>query len=136
MAPGYLARVRTAAAERALPTSPKEQARRALELVEETSSIGVSPPPPGAGGWRRAAKMLASPSTVARRGSVRLIKSFASRLLRWYVAQVTGQVSELGSSISLLGRSLFEYTAHLESEVAALRAEVERLSGQGLNGPG
>lgn len=126
-APGYLARVRASAAERALPSGPQAHARRVLQLLEEMSVANVAPPAPSPGGWKRALKMLTNPSAVARRGSVRLVKSFAGRLLRWYVAQVTGQVSELSTSVWLLGQSLLDYSEHLESEIAALRAEVERL---------
>jgi hypothetical protein len=127
IAPGYLARIRASAAERALPADPHAHARRVLQLIEEMSTVNVSPPAPSAGGWKRLVRMLTHPSAVARRGSVRLVKSFAGRVLRWYVAQVTGQVAELSNSLWLLGRSLLDYTEHLESEITALRAEVETL---------
>jgi hypothetical protein len=51
-------------------------------------------------------------------------------MVRWYVADVTAQVTEFGGSVAWQGFAFYDYLEQLELSVAGLRAEVEGLRAQ------
>jgi hypothetical protein len=109
LAPGYLARVRAAAAARGLAPTPAGRARQAVDLLDQTARISPDVP-------------LASANPLAR-----VLKLIVNRLVRWYMIYITDQATELGVSVSWVGRAMLDYIGRLESEVAGLRREVEEL---------
>lgn len=108
-APGYLARARRLAADLGLPATPAARVVRAIDLVDETGRVNADAPTVSSTEWGR------------------MVKTVVGRFVRWYMLHMAAQVSELGSSVSWMGRSLYEYTAGLEAEVDRLRGEVDRL---------
>lgn len=108
-APGYLARARRLSADLGLPPTPSERVVRAIDLVDETAQVN------------------ADASTYSDQMVGRIMKTAVGRLVRWYMLHMAGQVANLGSSVSWLGRAMYDYTSGLEDEVARLRAEVEDL---------
>jgi hypothetical protein len=114
IAPGYLEMVRRRAAERGVPGSPEERARRAVAVVSDTAQISPDAP------------------VASRRRGGRLVKRLVAGLVRFYFLHLVQQVAEMGQSTSWMGYALCDYVAGLEGEVAELRARVERLeSGTG-----
>jgi hypothetical protein len=109
IAPGYLDRIRRRAAELGVPKTPLERARRAVDLVTETSHINPAAP---AGSSRR---------------SGRVLKQAVGRLTYFYVRFIADQVVDLGESTSWMGSALCDYVAGLEVEVASLKERVARL---------
>ena len=107
--PGYLALARRLAAEIGLPTTPAARVERAIDLPDETSQVNADAPTTSSTEWGRAAKTV------------------IGRFVRWYMLHMAGQVANLGSSASWLGRVMYDYTAGLEAEVVRLRDEVDQL---------
>ena len=105
-APGYLARVRRLAAARAVPTTPAGRVERALELVDQTARIDINAP------------------VVSNRRVGRVMKKVVGTLIRFYMIHMADQVTDLGDSVSWLGRALNDYLVGLESEVTRLRGQV------------
>ena len=105
-APGYLARVRRLAAARAVPTTPAGRVERALELVDQTAQIDINAP------------------VVSNRRLGRVMKKVVGTLIRFYMIHMAHQVTDLGDSVSWLGRALNDYLVGLESEVTRLRGQV------------
>lgn len=108
-APGYLGRVRRLAAARSLPATLEGRVGRALDTVEEASRIDVTPP------------------VISSRRMGRVMKEGVGTLVRFYMIHLADQVTDLGNSVSWMGRSLADYVSHLESEVTSLRAQVDDL---------
>ena len=108
-APGYLARVRRLASARGVPTTPAGRVDRALELVDQTAQIDINPP------------------IVSNRRLGRVMKKIVGTLIRFYMIHMADQVTDLGDSVSWLGRALHDYVAGLEAEVGRLRGEVADL---------
>ena len=107
--PGYLARARRLAGDLGLPPTPAERVVRAMDLVDETAQVN------------------ADASTYSAQLVGRVMKTAVGRLVRWYMLHMAGQVANLGSSVSWLGRAMYDYTAGLEAEVSRLRVEVDQL---------
>lgn len=108
-APGYLARARRLAAELGLPPTPAERVVRAIDLVDESAQVN------------------ADASLHSASASGRVMKTAVGRLVRWYMLHMANQVTNLGGSVSWLGRAMYDYTAGVESEVKRLRVEVDQL---------
>lgn len=108
-APGYLARARRLAAELGLPPTAAERVVRAIDLVDETAQVNADAP------------------THSNSATGRFLKTGVGRLVRWYMLYMAAQVSNLGSSVSWLGRAMYDYTTSLEAEVGRLRVEVDQL---------
>ncbi|HET9075874.1 MAG TPA: hypothetical protein VFN68_02995 [Acidimicrobiales bacterium] len=108
-APGYLSRVRRLAADLGLPPTPAARVVQAIGLVDDTAQVNADAP------------------TQSNRAAGRYLKTGIGVLVRWYMLHLSGQVSNLGGSVSWMGRALYDYTAGLESEVTRLRAEVDEL---------
>ena len=109
IAPGYLDRIRRRAADLGVPRTPLERARRAVDLVEETSHINPAVPV----------------SSTRRTG--RILKQGVGKLTYFYVRFVADQVVDMGESASWMGTALCDYVAGLEAEVTALAERVARL---------
>lgn len=105
----YLDRARGLAGELGLPATPAERVQRAIDLVDETAQVDADAP------------------MHSNHPAGRVLKSGVGRLVRWYMLYLAGEVASLGSSVSWLGRAMFEYTASLEAELVRLRAEVDDL---------
>lgn len=112
VAPGYLARIRAAAAARGLASTPAGRARHAVDLLDQAARISPDVP-------------LASANPAAR-----VLKRIVNRLVRWYMIYITDQTTELGVSASWVGRAMLDYIGGLESEVADLRRELEELKAE------
>jgi hypothetical protein len=108
-APGYLARVRRRAAALARPATEREQALRSIALTVETAQVNSNVP--------NESNHLAG----------RVMKKAVSVLTRFYFLHLTTQVTEFAESSAWMGQALMEYTAALETEVAALRERVRCL---------
>lgn len=109
IAPGYLARARRLAAARGLPPNAAARVGQAIDLVDEAAQVDADAP------------------TLSASPGARTVKTAVGRFVRWYMLYMAGQVSELGASVSWLGRALFDYASGVEAEVDRLRAEVVQL---------
>lgn len=109
IAPGYLDRVRSRAAELAVPKTQAQRARRSVDLVMRSARVDPRPP------------------VSSRRRSGRVVKRVVGSLTRFYVAFLAEQVIDLGESTALMGSALCDYIEGLEAEVAALQERVGRL---------
>lgn len=109
IAPGYLDLIRRRAGELGVARTPLERARRAIDLVTQTSHINPAAP------------------VGSNRRSGRILKQGVGRLTYFYVRFIADQVVDLGESASWMGSALCEYVAGLEVEVASLRERVARL---------
>lgn len=109
IAPGYLDRIRRRAADLGVPRTPLDRARRAVDLVEETSHINPAVPV----------------SSTKRTG--RVLKQGVGKLTYFYIRFIADQVVDLGESSSWMGTALCDYVAGLEAEVRSLSERVARL---------
>ena len=107
--PGYLGLARRLAADIGLPPTPAARVERAIDLIDETAQVNADAPTTSSSEWGRAAKTV------------------VGRFVRWYMLHMADQVANLGSSVSWMGRAMYDYTAGLEAELAQLRDEVDRL---------
>lgn len=109
VAPGYLERIRRRAAELGVPRTPRDRARRSVDIVAESATLNLAAP------------------TASRNPVGRVVKRVVAKLVRFYLVFVAEQIRDLGESASWMGNALYEYTAGLEAEVADLRERVRRL---------
>lgn len=109
IAPGYLDRIRRRAADLGLPPTPRDGARRSIDIVIDQSRLNLDVP------------------TASRTRPGRLLKRLVAVLVRFYLVFVAEQIRDLGESTSWMGTALYNYVAGLEAEVAELRERVARL---------
>jgi hypothetical protein len=116
IAPGYVARVRAAAARLAVGAPRGGDLEALLADVQETASIDVDVP------------------TLSRRTSVRGVKTGVKALTGWYLRYVGQQVTAFGNAVVSFGTAIVERTGELEAAQAAslqrlqaLEARVQRL---------
>jgi hypothetical protein len=110
VAPGYLARVRQAAARLAVRTGVNGDVDTALDDVRQSARIDVDVP------------------TLSSRRAVRLVKAAVKALTGWYLRYLGQQVQVLGESVSRLGDALVARTESVESRVEGHDARIADLS--------
>ena len=108
--PGYLTRARNAAARLGLRPGTTTSVQAAFEAIEELSVIDLDVP------------------TASRIPAARTLKKVVKRLVGWYLGYFGRQVSAFGQAVANMGGLLLERTEQVESDTAALKAEVAQLA--------
>jgi hypothetical protein len=118
-APGYLARVREAAAVLAVGPDRSGDLRASLAGVRETADVDIDVP------------------TLSRQAPLRLLKVAIKALIGWYLRYVGDQVTALGHAVAGFGDEVVERADELGEQqdataarVAALEARVRDLEAE------
>jgi hypothetical protein len=115
IAPGYLARVRRAAARLGVrPTSSATSGDLDILLEDLADQTQIDAEVP----------------TASRQREVRLLKVAVKRLTGWYLRYLAQQVTALGESVSRLGRELAARSDALEVQAQATDATVTALTAE------
>jgi hypothetical protein len=109
IAPGYLAKVRLAAARTGRHHGDSGDVEAVLAEVAMVATVDVDVP------------------TLSRRRSVSVLKRVVKTLIGWYLRYLGDQVSALGASVSSLGTALSERSDRLEADTLATALELQRL---------
>jgi hypothetical protein len=115
LSPGYLEQVRRAARRLSVSQTPGERLADALDQVEASARIDAGPHQTTGGPVTRSLQRLIRRQRMAR------------RLLRWYLLQVSGQVTEFSYAVTSLGYALRDYVDEMEHQVEQLRSEIAEL---------
>jgi hypothetical protein len=105
----YLDRIRRVTARLAAMEAPHDDARAALLVVQDHTTIDVEVP------------------TASRFRGGTLLKTAVKRLIRFYLTYVTRQVGLLGHAMVRFGEALVERTERLEQSTAAVEDRVDAL---------
>ena len=108
--PGYLNRVRIAAARLGVTGQGPDLVKDALRDLEDTVQIDVEPP------------------TYASQPGVRAVKSFVKRSIQWYVRYIAVQVNALGQAMVTFGSVVADRLDELEASNRGLQHKVDELT--------
>ena len=108
--PGYLDRVRTAAARLGIRGNGPDLVRDAARDVEELAQIDVEAP------------------TYASRPGGKVVKTVIKRSVQWYMRYVTTQIAALGHAMVTLGTSMADRLDELEASNRGLQQKVDELT--------
>ncbi len=122
VAPGYLRKVRDAAARLAVGPDRRGDLRASLDAVRETADVDVDAP------------------TGSLRPQVRVVKTTVKAATGWYLRYVGQQVAALGHATVAFGEEVISRTDELgdrqveaATRLAALEARIGRLETKGLD---
>lgn len=110
IAPGYLARIRDVAGRLAVRDPHGDDARAALDALDELAVIDVDAP------------------TASRVRAARLVKEAVKRLVAWYLRYFGRQLTAFGQGVSNVGAILIDRTERLEGATSDLEAKVAHLA--------
>lgn len=108
--PGYLSKVRAAAARLGQRASAATDIGAALVAVEELAQIDIEVP------------------TDSRYPAARRLKAGIKQTVKWYVRYTSVQVTAFGQAVAHLGTLIVQRTDQLEARTAGLEREVEALA--------
>lgn len=109
LAPGYVDRVRLAAARLAAGPDRRGDLRASLATVEEAARVDLDAP------------------TLSRLAAGRGLKEAVKRLTRWYLRYVGDQVTAFGQAVATFGREVADRTDELADQQAATAAKLAAL---------
>jgi hypothetical protein len=110
VAPGYLPKVRAAAARLGQRASGATDLSAALAAVEELADIDVEVP------------------TESRYPAARRLKAGIKQLVKWYLRYIGGQVSAFGQAVAHLGQLMVQRTEQLEERTGSLERDLAALA--------